>query len=141
LTFLSEAYLLNGQLEKARHLAMQGLEGIRVAQYRLGIGWAQRSLGRIAQAKGALSEAETHLNEALETFASIHARYFVGRTHLDLAALAHAQGKREAAATHLQEAHSLFTDLRVPRYIERTEGLAKEFGVPGATRARTPEAR
>ncbi len=90
---------------------------------------AERSLGRIARASGALSEAETHLNEALQIFASIQARFEVGRTRLALAELTHAQGDREAMATHLREAHHLFSVLRVPKYIERTARLARELGV------------
>ncbi len=128
-TFLAEASLLNGDIEKARALASQGLELTRDTKYWFGVGSAQRTLGRIAQASGALSEAETHLNEAFDTFASIQARFEMGRTHLALAELAHAQGNHEAAATHLKEAHHLFRTLRVPKYVERTEQLAREFGV------------
>jgi tetratricopeptide (TPR) repeat protein len=86
-------------------------------------------LGRIALARGSLSEAETYLNEALQIFHSLQARYDLGRTHLDLAAVAHAQGKKAEAATDLRHAHRLFSASRVPRYVERTEQLAKAFGV------------
>jgi tetratricopeptide (TPR) repeat protein len=86
-------------------------------------------LGRIALARGSLSEAKTHLNEALQIFHSLQARYDLGRAHLDLAALAHAQGKKAEAAMHLGEAHRLFIASRVPKYVERTEQLAKAFGV------------
>ncbi|MFQ5946688.1 MAG: tetratricopeptide repeat protein, partial [Anaerolineae bacterium] len=126
---LGEAYLLNGQIEQARDLSTKALEIATAVKFLIGVGLAQRALGRSAQTQGDLAEAQTHLNEALQTFASIRARFEVGRTHLDLAALAHAQGNREAMATHLSEAHSLFKGLRVPKYVERTEQLAKEFGV------------
>ncbi|MBI4610903.1 MAG: tetratricopeptide repeat protein, partial [Candidatus Rokubacteria bacterium] len=128
--FLSRAYLLNGQQEKALNLAMRGLELGWGTKYSQAVGLAQWALGLIAQARGKFSEAERHFKDALGTFTSINARYFVGRTHLDLAALTHARGNREAARTHLKEAHDLFTALRVPRYVERTEQLAMEFGVP-----------
>jgi tetratricopeptide (TPR) repeat protein len=128
--WLSEAYLLNGQIEKARELAVEGLELTRKIKYWWGVGLAQRALGRIAQASGALSDTETHLTEALQAFALIQARFEVGRIHLALAELAHTRGNHEAVTTHLQEAHQLFRTLKVPRYIVRTEQLAKEFKVP-----------
>ena len=83
----------------------------------------------LALARGSLSEAETHLDEALQIFHSLQARYDLGRTHLDLAAVAHAQGKKAESAMHLGEAHRLFVASRVPKYVERTEQLAKAFGV------------
>jgi len=128
-TFFAGVSLLKGDIDKARALANQGLELTRDTKYWFGVGSAQRTLGRIAQADGALSEAETHLKQALDTFASIQARFEVGRTRLALAELAHAQGNHEAAAAHLKEAHHLFRTLRVPKYVERTEQLAREFGV------------
>jgi tetratricopeptide (TPR) repeat protein len=128
-TWLSEAYLLNGQVDKARELAIHGLKLVTDQRYAPALGLAQRALGRIAQAKGEFLEAETHLKEARATFESIHARFLAGRTHLDLAAVAHAQGNLAAGATHLREAHSLFTRLRVPEYVERTAQAARQFGV------------
>jgi len=54
----------------------------------------------------------------------------MGRTHFFLASVAYALREREPAGAHLKEAHSLFTALRVPKYIERTEQLAREFAFP-----------
>jgi tetratricopeptide (TPR) repeat protein len=126
---LAEGHRLNGEIEKALDLANQGLAITKGAKSSYGVGWSQRALGRIALARGSLSEAETHLNEALQIFHSLQARYDLGRAHLDLAALAHAQGKKAEAAMHLGEAHRLFIASRVPKYVERTEQLAKAFGV------------
>src|SRR5262245_39746143 len=128
-TWLGEAYLLSGQIDKARDLVFQGLETTRDVKFWDGVGWAQRALGRIAKASGSLVEAESHLREALQTFVSIQARFEVGRTHLDLAALTHTTGNREATTAHLTEAHTLFTALQVPRYVARTEQRARELGV------------
>jgi len=126
---LGEAYLLNGQIDKARDLVFQGLVITQDVKFQHGIGLAQRALGRIAQASGSLTEAESLLREAFQLFVSIQARFEVGRTHLDLATLAHAMGDREAATTHLTEAHALFRALQVPKYVARTEQCATEFGV------------
>jgi class 3 adenylate cyclase/tetratricopeptide (TPR) repeat protein len=128
-TWLSEAYLLNGQVDKARELALHGLKLVTDQRYVPALGLAQRALGRLAQAEGNLLQAETHLKEALATFESIHARYLAGRTQLDLAAVAQAQGNLSASGTHLQKAHALFTRLQVPEYVERTEQLATKFGI------------
>ena len=97
---------------------MQGLVITREANFRTGLGWAQQALGRIAEARGAFAEAETHLNAARETFAAIRSRYELGRTHLDLAALARVQGNREAVVTNLRAAHHLFRTLRVEKFCQ-----------------------
>ncbi len=125
---LAEAHRLIGQFQKAHELATKGLSLTMETKSPYGIGWGHRALGRIARATGALSEAETHFNEALRTFASIHARYDLARTHLDMARLAHDKGDSEAVASHLGDAHMLFSDLRIPRYVERTEQLKKALG-------------
>jgi len=127
--FLAEAYLLAADVEKARVLALRGLDVTVNAKYGYGVGWAQRALGRISRARGAFSEAATQLNDALDTFAATQARYDLGRTHLDLAELAHAQGIQKTAAAHLEEARRVFTDLKIPKYLERTEQTARKFGI------------
>jgi class 3 adenylate cyclase/tetratricopeptide (TPR) repeat protein len=127
-TMLGEVYFLGGQMDQAREVARQALDVCADVSFSLGIAWSHQVIGRIAQAEGSPAEAERHLTEALQAFVSIRARFEIGRTHLFLASLAHAQGKREAVATHLKEAHSLFEALGVPKYVDRTEQLAKEFG-------------
>ncbi len=126
--FLAEAYCRSGDVAKARHLALRGLLLTEKSKYLYGVGWAQRALGRIALASRALSEAESHLKGALGTFDSIEARHDAARTHLDLATLAHAQADKDAVTRHLGKAHHLFMALRVPKYVERSEQLAREFG-------------
>lgn len=127
--WLSEAFLLAGQIEKARDLATQGLDITRGVEDWYGVGVAQRVLGRLAQADGHLSEAERHLREALHTFESISARFEAGCTRLDLAALAESEGNQDALTAYLNESYRLFKDLRITRYLERTEHLARSFGV------------
>jgi hypothetical protein len=78
------------------------------------------------------------LQDALDTFTAIHARFEAGRTHLDLAALAHTQGNQDGATAHLTQAQALFTALQVPRYVERTAYLARAYGI--TLRASSPEA-
>ena len=126
---LAEACRRERQLERATDLARQGLVITREANFRTGLGWAQQTLGRIAEARGAYAEAEAHLTAARETFAAIRSRYELGRTYLDLASLARLQGNREALVTNLRAAHDLFRTLRVEKYVRLAAHLARQFGV------------
>ncbi|HSX79680.1 MAG TPA: tetratricopeptide repeat protein, partial [Candidatus Saccharimonadia bacterium] len=128
-TLLGQAHLQGGDLDTARHLALQGLAIAGETPYRTGTAWAQRTLGRIAQATDALAEAERYLNEALTTFTAISAHFEVGRTHLALAELAQRQSNREAATLHVTEAHHLFTTLGVPAYVQHTVQYASRCGL------------
>jgi class 3 adenylate cyclase/tetratricopeptide (TPR) repeat protein len=121
---LGEAYFLDGQLDRARAAARQALGVCSDVGYLLGIGWSNQVLGRVAQAQGALAEAERHLDDALRCFVSVDARFEIGRTHLFAAGLAHRRAQREAAASHLEEARNLFAVLGVPNYAERTGKLS-----------------
>lgn len=125
--FLCEAHLLKGDLEKARNLAVRKLDLTTGANYRYRMGLAQRTLGRVALAGGALSEAQTHLSQALRAFAAVEARLELGRTHLAFAELAYAQKNSEATAVYLNEAREVFQTLELPRWVERTEQLASSF--------------
>ena len=129
LALLGEAYLLMGEIDRAAEFAGQGLRIGQDARYSFGVGWAQRALGRIARVGGQLKEAQNHLKEALRTFESVGARYHAGRTHLDLAELAHARGDEERAGAHLDAARRLFEGLKIPKYVERAEDYARQFGI------------
>jgi class 3 adenylate cyclase/tetratricopeptide (TPR) repeat protein len=134
ITLLAESHLLTQDLEQAQVLALQGLEIARVIKNVWGMGIAQHILGRIALARGALAEAETHLTATLQIFTTMQAGFQAGRVQLDLATLAHAQGHQETVVTHLKAAQALFRTLRVPKYVERTAQLASALGVSLPTR-------
>lgn len=126
---LAEAHRCTQQFKTALVFAERSLDIVESVPYFLGIGWAQRSLGRIAWAAESHMEAETFLTQALETFVDIPMPFEMGRTKLDLAVLDHARNKKDSARRHLKEAHSKFTRLQVPRYVERTLELAKKYGI------------
>jgi tetratricopeptide (TPR) repeat protein len=126
---LGEAYRLDGQIDKAQDLACQGLATAEDITFPLGVGLAQRLLGRIAQASDDPAEAQTYLQAALATLASIQSRYELARTHLDLASLANTQDDQGTATMHLSTAHAWFKKLQVPKWVEKTEQLAREYGV------------
>jgi ATP/maltotriose-dependent transcriptional regulator MalT len=129
MTRLGEAYLMRGDVEQSHDLARQGLALTRNAQYSTGIVMSQRALGRLALARGALAQAESHFQEALQHCASTQRPYLLGGIHLDLARLAYAKGNSEAVTTYLHEAHVLCSALRIPKRVEHTTQLARELGV------------
>jgi DNA-binding NtrC family response regulator/tetratricopeptide (TPR) repeat protein len=128
-TRLGEARLLAGDLPAALTLAQAGLEVAR-AGYAVGLGFAQRLLGRVRQAEGRLEDARAEMRAALATFGESGARFEVGRTHMGLAEVAHAAGDAPAAAEHVQAAAGVFAALGVPVYAARTAALAGRLGVP-----------
>lgn len=128
MAYLSEAYLLKGQIEKAQELATQSLEIGREASYGWVVGCAEWDLGRIALARSNFSEAELHFKEALKNFSAMQMQFEVGRTYLALVELNHAQENKEVARQYLIEAYNLFKALRVPKYVEQVEQLAQRVG-------------
>ena len=129
--FLAEAHRQAHRLETALELASQGLEHARATGSAQGIGWAERALGHIAQARGALGDAHDHLREALGAFEAVEAGYEIARTWFDLAGLAHARGDASATAAHLAEAARRFRALGVPRWVERVEERVRAWGAAG----------
>lgn len=127
-TWLGEAYLLSNQLDKAQELLGKTLEVCTEIKYALGIGWCHHILGRVAQARGELATAQRHLDDAVQAFRLIGAKFELARTYLARAELSNAQGDPERVRRVLGEAHRLFEALRTPKYVERTRRLARAFG-------------
>jgi transcriptional regulator with AAA-type ATPase domain/tetratricopeptide (TPR) repeat protein len=123
--FRAEADRQAHRLETALELASQGLEHARATGSTQGIGWAERTLGHIAQARGALDDAHDHLHEALRAFEAVEAGFEIARTHLELAELARARVDAGATTAHLAEADRRFRALGLPRWLERVEQLAR----------------
>lgn len=127
-TWLGEAYLLGNQMDKAQELVDQTLQTCTDLKYAVGIGWCHHLLGRVAQARGDLAEAQRHLDEAVQVFRFLGAKFELARTYLGQAELSNAQGDPECVKRCLGEAHRLFETLRTPKYVERTQQLARTFG-------------
>jgi tetratricopeptide (TPR) repeat protein len=128
--YLGEAYRRGNEIDKASDFASRSLELAREADHPWGAALAQRVLGRVAPDTGDFAEAEVQLKKALQTFSTIESRFEAARTHLDLAALARARGHRDEASTHVNEARAVFSALGVPKWIERVEQFAVEYGLP-----------
>jgi DNA-binding NtrC family response regulator/tetratricopeptide (TPR) repeat protein len=130
--WLAEALLLVGQRERARREAAGARRALRASGFRLGLGAAQRALGRIACAGGEREEAEARFREALETFTDIGARYELARTLLLCAEAAlEDPGERGEGAACAQEACRLFAALGVPAYQKRSDEVARALAARG----------
>jgi transcriptional regulator with AAA-type ATPase domain/tetratricopeptide (TPR) repeat protein len=127
--FLAEAYRLLGHLERAEVLSASACEIATEANFPVALGWAQLSLGRIAAARNDLMAAAARLDEALATFTTTHSRYECARTHMERASVEWTRGDRDSARRDLAAAHELFRELSVPRYRERVERLAADWGM------------
>jgi DNA-binding SARP family transcriptional activator len=84
---LGEALLLAGRPDVARDRALEGLAVCREMNYACGTAIAERVLGRIALANGALADARGYLEGALARFTSVGADYEAARTRRLLAEL------------------------------------------------------
>jgi hypothetical protein len=126
---LADALRLAGQLERAHRVATGSMElGVRIGSPYT-TAWAHRVLGDIALADGALSDAESYLSASYDTFVAIQSRFEAARTRLSQAELAHARGELATASACLSEARAVFAEPQAPRYVERTERLAAEWGI------------
>ena len=129
--FLAEGHCRAHRLETALDLASRGLELARATESMLGIGWAARALGHVAQARGALGDAHEHLREALRAFEGVEAEFEIARSRFDLAGLAHARGDASETAAHLAEASRRFHALGIPRWVERVEADVRGWEATG----------
>jgi DNA-binding NtrC family response regulator/tetratricopeptide (TPR) repeat protein len=132
---LAEAMLLDGQLDRARELATEAAAVAGEAGFPYGAGLAGRALGGVAEARGDLVGAASHLAEALATFGRIEARAEESRTHLACAVVACARGDVAAAAVHLDAAVATFRALRLPVLEAQAASIAARLGLkPAADR-------
>jgi hypothetical protein len=129
LALWAEAVLVQAEPAQAQELAERSVILAAAVGFPFAVGLAQRVLGRCARRRGALDEARARLQTALETFATIDARFERGRTHLDMAALGQTCGDRAATTHHLTAADTLFQALQVPVYQARTVHMAQACGV------------
>lgn len=129
MALLGDAYLGAGDLERATEMADRAVAVSRESASRWALGWAQRTRGRIARARGSPEVARRHLEEALATFSAIDARFEAGRTELDLAEVAHALGDQARARDGLAAAMRGFQDLELPRRVEQAAALARRLAI------------
>jgi DNA-binding SARP family transcriptional activator len=130
--WLGEAWLLRGDLDRARTVATRALEQCTATGHRYGTGEAARTLGRLEAAAGDPAAAEARLVEALAAFAGMEADFEAARTHVALAEVRRIRGDRAGAAAALGEARALFDRLGLVREVDAVDRLA---AAPAAARA------
>jgi class 3 adenylate cyclase/tetratricopeptide (TPR) repeat protein len=129
-TMLGEAYLQNGESDKAQDIARAALEASIESRFLFGIGLSKRLQAGIARARGDNAAAKQNLDEAATILTSIGARFELARTQLELAEIGEAMSEREYAETQLHTARASFVDLHVPKYVERAGRLCERLGIP-----------
>ena len=127
---LAEAHGLAGHFDRAEPLSAQALQIAAESNFGLALGCAHQAASRVALARGDHDAATKQSTDALAVFTRVHARSEAARTHLDLATISRARGDVAAVRRHLTEAHALFDALEVPKYRERVDRLAAEWGTP-----------
>ena len=126
---LTEAYLETDRIDEAEQRAIESLAVSSDVTFTYVVGLAERTLGKIARARGDLSRAATQFEKALATFTGMQARFEVGQTHVVMAEFARAKQDDAGAARHLQEGARMFEALHVPKHHERTRRLASAWGI------------
>jgi hypothetical protein len=116
---LGEAYVLNGEIDKADATVAAALETSAQLRFVMGVGLSKQAMGRIAGARGARVEAKRHLDEAIALLSVVGARFELARCHLELASI----GDPKEPVIHLKEARALFAALNAPKYVERVDVL------------------
>jgi class 3 adenylate cyclase/tetratricopeptide (TPR) repeat protein len=106
--WLAEAYVRQGQAERACHLAEDVLESARERGYRHVEGIAQRTLGEALFARHGHDSG--HLDAAATTLADIGSRNELARTFVALARRAEAAGDATEARRLLERALALFEE-------------------------------
>lgn len=109
--FRGEAALQIGDLESAQAFATQGVRLTLDSGYVYGLGWSQRILGRIAQARGDAQQARDCLAQAIAAFDGMQAPFEVARARLELARWLESAGNRKAAREQSQRAHAALAEL------------------------------
>ncbi len=122
--------LLGGKIEVARDLVHAGLAIARRSRFWPAIAAAERVLASIAESAGDPAGAQAHLEEALRLLGAASARFETAKTHLALAELAGRRPDTATASRHLTTARALFEAAHAPVYVERTERVARELGIP-----------
>jgi len=129
MALLAEAHLLEGDFARAREAAEGALEASRAGEMTFVTGPAQRTLGRIAHAAGAVPDAEDLLTGALATFTRCGAAFEAARTRLDLATTRASRGDPEAAREDLVAALVAFEAANTPKRAAQARELASTLGL------------
>lgn len=110
-----DATVLQQSLPRLEELA-------RRDEHKLYLAIAQRAQGVMHRLAEAYTEAETHLDQALEMFNELDTRWQLGRTLFEMGETAVARGDTEAARQNYQRALGEFEALQAMPDMERAQG-------------------
>jgi hypothetical protein len=131
MAFLGEAYLMVGDVGRARAMVADALALSREAASTFNVAVAERALGRIALATGDPAAVD-YLRSSLQAFTACEAAIDVAVTHVWLAEAQAAAGDPAAARAHLDLACEAFTTANTPRRLEAARALAVRLGLAPA---------
>jgi tetratricopeptide (TPR) repeat protein len=122
-SWLGEAYLAAGDLEKARQYGQSSLEMARAQSQRGTEAWAWRLLGDIAAETGppGVLDAETAYREALTRASALGMRPLVAHCHLGLGELYRRSGGGVKGREHLIIAITMYGEMGMRLWLERAE--------------------
>ena len=127
--FLGEAYRMNNQLEQAQDLSMQGLELARRIKYPWDI-VSPKARSDGSRIPAATSPPRQRISSTPWTPLMPCRHDTTWHEHISTwHHSAHTQENQDAATMHLSTAYAWFKKLQVPKWVERTEQLAQEYGV------------
>jgi class 3 adenylate cyclase/tetratricopeptide (TPR) repeat protein len=127
-SWLTEAHLRAGRLDKAKGAAQRALEIALEQASPLSEGVARRALGRVYRAQGDSKQAERELRISQEVLEAEGRRYEVGRTLRELAALyAEDEARRAEARAALERALAIFEQLGAGLDLEEAQTLIEEL--------------
>ena len=137
LIYLSEAYLLDGDVERARQTAREAATMGESSRNSYNAGLTGRALGRISFRAGERARAQAQLATALKAFTACEATFEMARTRCDLAEVLAARGDRDGAAEQLALASQVFGRAAAPRRVAAVSELACRLGLarPAAVEA------
>jgi class 3 adenylate cyclase/tetratricopeptide (TPR) repeat protein len=128
-SWLSEAYLVTSQKEKAIEVARHTLDLARHKKERGHEGWVLRLLGEIAVNKDPpdFVEAEEHYHQAIALAEELGMRPLVAHCHLALGKLYRRIGSRQQAEEHLTTATVTMREMEMGFWLEEAEAELKEL--------------
>ena len=122
-TWLGEAYLAAGDLERASSYAEASLEMARTQPQRGTEAWAWHPIGEIAAATDPpdFGEAETAYREALARASNLRMRPLVAHCYLGLGKVYRRTGDDPMAREHLTAATTMYREMGMGFWLERAE--------------------
>jgi tetratricopeptide (TPR) repeat protein len=129
-SWLSEAYLVASQKEKAIEVARRALDVARHKKERGHEGWVLRLLGEIAAHKDPpdIGKAENHYGQALALAKELGMRPLMAHCHVGLGKLYRRIGNLQRAKEHLTTATTMMGEMEMGLWLERAEAELKELG-------------